>query len=99
MNEFNAVNFNLYETDLFWEIEIVASNSYNKENDDWACDERATLISDLFVTDKSNIKNWKVAIRYYTDNIKTYLESNSQLEKIKIITIGFVDGDLKIIKE
>ncbi|RGF25674.1 hypothetical protein DW081_17390, partial [Clostridium sp. AF46-9NS] len=39
-SEIKAINFNLYEdTDNKWSVELVGTFSFDKDNDDWACDE------------------------------------------------------------
>ena len=49
-SEIKAINFNLYEdTDNKWSVELVGTFSFDKDNDDWACDEVFTTRDQPFV--------------------------------------------------
>ncbi len=94
-----AINFNLYDDgDSHWSIELVATSSFDSEDDDWACDE-------LFAT-RENPFYWKEdcdfnkAQSFAEEIIRRYLSEGKYkdiLTKYKAIGLGFVDGDISLI--
>ena len=47
-SEIKAINFNLYEdTDNKWSIELVGTFSFDRDNDDWACDEVFAFLASI----------------------------------------------------
>lgn len=52
-----AFNFNLYEDeDNKWSIELIGSDKYDPNNDDWACSEIFTTRNNPFVF--STVRDW-----------------------------------------
>lgn len=105
MNELNsdikAINFNLYEdADNKWSIELVGTLSFDRNNDDWACDELfATRDNPFIIVCQSD---WKSMETYFIDLVRNYISSGKYAGKLKsyqAIGIGFVDGDLHILYE
>lgn len=93
---------NLYEgeNNNFY-AELVATNSFGSQNEDWACDE-------IFASREDNMEYEFISNNYETalDKIKTelvkYLASgkySKKLKQAKGIAYGFVDGDLTLIYE
>ncbi len=97
----HALCFNLYQDlDCRWSLELIGTNDYDENNDDWACDE---------VCDFGTRKNpfvlryrayWEIVLNLIYSVLLDYMESGkyAHLLKSKIcVAVGFVDGDLKIV--
>ena len=100
-SEIKAINFNLYEdTDNKWSVELVGTFSFDKDNDDWACD------VDYEPVDKYlNIEGVDVDPDKFLNEVITILLDIISLEKVsawllhtKYITVGFDDGVLEKIR-
>ena len=94
-----ALNFNLYEEGCdTWSMELVGTSSFDKDDEDWACDE-------IFNTREALLKweqktTWEVILEETSCIINEYLEKGQYSEKMKAyegIGIGFVDGDIKLL--
>ena len=100
-SEIKAINFNLYEdTDNKWAIELVGTFSFNKDNDDWTCDEVFTTRDNPFVIERES--DWKSMETFFIGLVNEYLSFGKYVGKLKeyqAIGIGFVDGDLHILYE
>ena len=99
--DIKAINFNLYEdADNKWSIELVGTASFDKDDDDWACDEVFTTRDDPFVVKSKN--DWESMEVFFIGLVNEYLSSGKYADKLKeyqAIGIGFVDGDLHILYE
>ena len=96
-SEIKAINFNLYEdTDNKWSVELVGTFSFDKDNDDWACDEVFTTRDQPFVIECES--DWKLVETFFIGLVNEYL-SSGKLKEYQAIGIGFVDGDLHILYE
>ena len=94
-SEIKAINFNLYEdTDNKWSVELVGTFSFDKDNDDWACDEVFTTRDQPFVIECES--DWKLVETFFIGLVNEYL-SSGKLKEYQAIGIGFVDGDLQIL--
>ena len=100
-SEIKAINFNLYEdTDNKWSVELVGTFSFDRDNDDWACD------VDYEPVDKYlNIEGVDVDPDKFLNEVITILLDIISLEKVsawllhtKYITVGFDDGVLEKIR-
>ena len=100
-SEIKAIIFNLYEdTDNKWSIELVGTFSFNKDNDDWACDEVFATRDNPFMIERES--DWKSMETFFIDLLNEYLSFGKyagSLKKYQAIGIGFVDGDLHILYE
>ena len=79
-SEIKAINFNLY--------------SFDKDNDDWACDEVFTTRDQPFVIECES--DWELVETFFISLVNEYL-SSGKLKEYQAIGIGFVDGDLHIL--
>lgn len=99
--DIKAINFNLYEdAGNKWSIELVGTASFDKDDDDWACDEVFTTRDDPFVVKSKN--DWKSMEEFFIGLVNEYLSAGKYADKLKeyqAIGIGFVDGDLHILYE
>ena len=100
-NEIKAINFNLYEdADNKWSIELVGTFSFNKDDEDWACDEVFATRDNPFMIERES--DWKSMETFCIDLVNEYLSFGKYAGKLKeyqAIGIGFVDGDLYILYE
>lgn len=100
-----AYNFNLYEEsieDHIYGIQIVATDRFDENDDEWACDEVWTSGEDIFCIDTSDEDDTgpQFALELITGLVREYLEDGQNADKLKssiAVGIGFVDGDLDII--
>ena len=100
-NEVKAINFNLYEgADNKWSIELVGTFSFDKDDEDWACDEVFATRDNPFVIECES--DWKSMETVFIGLVNEYLSSGKYANKLKgylAVGIGFVDGDLHILYE
>ena len=93
-----AFNINIYESPF--NIEIVGSNEYDPEDEDWACNEdwvpqnRMTSVSQSIFGE-----SWNEAKNNILKMARAYIGSSSRnvgkLRAATAFTVGFVDGNLK----
>ena len=92
-----ALNFNLYDDgDYSWSIELVGTDSFDIDDDDWRCDE----VFDFGTRDNplewKEENAWDYILDEMIDIINRYLEEGQfadVLKQYKAVGIGFVDGD------
>ena len=91
-----AFCFNLYEDGgNMWSLELIGASSFDKENDDWACDEVITTRECPLVW--KNESTWETVMKEARKGIEQYLKKGKYahvLKQKKCIALGFVDGDL-----
>ena len=99
--ETRAFNFNLYEDgDSNWSVEIVATASFDRDDEDWACDE-----TDNFGTRDNPFcwqeeTEWSAVLSKMQSVLTEYLENGRYAGVLKEYTgvgVGFVDGDIEIL--
>ena len=92
-----ALNFNLYDDgDYSWSIELVGTDSFDIDDDDWRCDE----VFDFGTRDNplewKEENTWAYILDEMIDIMNRYLEEGrfaDVLKQYKAVGIGFVDGD------
>jgi hypothetical protein len=95
--------FNLYDTAGF-QIELVGCGSFDATDPDWPCDEvyAPEPREQLEIPSKYSGKHWENCLEKITDSLTRYLQSDEsgakKLRNYKGVGVGFVDGDLTIIK-
>lgn len=101
-----AFNFNLYEEsieDSVYGVQLVACEAFDEEDSDWACEECWSSEEDIFCVELSDEedKDWKAAQNLIKGWIGDYLESGKYAGILNSdpVGIGFVDGDLEIIRK
>ncbi|PSL12020.1 hypothetical protein CLV44_1204 [Marinobacterium halophilum] len=96
-----AFNLNIYESPF--KIEIVGSNEFDREDEDWACNEdwvpqnrtisvSTSLLGDSWEETQSNL------IAMAQGYLKSDASNVSKLRKAKAFAVGFVDGNLCYVK-
>ncbi len=96
-----AFCFNLYEeSDGSWAMELVGTESFDLENEDWACDEVTDFGS------REHLYNWKMeckwdeALSYMVNELNQYLSNGKYAKILKSkdgVGVGFVDGNIEIL--
>ncbi len=98
----HAYCFNLIENSDVYSIELVGTNSFDSQDEDWACDEcfEATPRS---IEIGNEFDNWESCLWSMVDFLEGYIGSNeigaNILNKSKGVGVGFVDGNLEILKK
>lgn len=88
-----AINFNLTEyTNNSYKVQIIGSNEFDENNDDWACKEVFTTGNEQFQFKLDG--GWKVVLENISEDLKSYVNSSSKLLSYKAVGVGFVDGDI-----
>ena len=93
-----ALSFNLYEP---YGLEMVGSSWFDEKDEDWACDEdfepTQRSCPDFEISD--NLK-WEEVLEIVMVILKDLIKELTDLKLFKVehIAIGFVDGNLTIVK-
>lgn len=96
-----AFNINIYESPFT--IEIVGSNEFDEDDEDWVCNENwVPTARTIEVSSEIFGNSWEVAEQNIVNMACTYFNSNyvnaSKLKQAKAFAVGFVDGNLNLIK-
>ena len=96
-----AYNFNLYEHEHAFMMQLIGANSFHRSDTDWACDEMFSSGEDLFALPHSLVgSDWREGLRCAKDLVRKYLDNGKQAERLKMshaVGIGFVDGDVELL--
>ena len=96
-----AYNFNLYEHEDEFAIQLVGTRSFNSQDGDWATDAAFTSSEDLFCLSHSDFGNgWRQGLVAAKSLVSIYLQHGEQAELMKgseAVGVGFVDGDIEIV--
>ncbi|WP_434799153.1 hypothetical protein [Terrisporobacter vanillatitrophus] len=97
-----ALNFNLYEGEYkTYDIQLIGSDIFNEEDDDWACDEIFSTEESLFsIPIYDDISDWRESMTFIKEMIKEYMkvgEYSNKLIQLQAVGLGFVDGDIELI--
>ena len=107
--EIMAYNFNIYEEadesgkDLLeYGVQLIASDEFSEDDDDWACSEIYSSEEDIFYIDHSDEKDADRdrGLDFICDLVKQYLNNGTYADKlnsVKGVGVGFVDGDIEIV--
>ncbi|MGY0216333.1 hypothetical protein ACWJJH_02970 [Endozoicomonadaceae bacterium StTr2] len=96
-----AFSINIYETPF--SVEVVGSFEFDEDDSDWACNEDWFTNDRISEVSESLFGNfWESAEENVISFVKKYLQSQAPnvnvLKSSRAVAVGFVDGDLKIIK-
>ncbi len=94
-----ALNFNLYEGP--YALDLIGSATYDESDEDWACNE--DFIPGLRRCPSLEIpddKTWEEVLKIVESILRDLIREMSDIELFKVqhIAVGFVDGNLIIIK-
>lgn len=96
-----ALNFNLYEDgDNNWSIELVGTETFDLDDEDWACSENFDFGSRKHPLTWKETKAWNEILEEMINILKKYLEQGKYsniLKKYQGVGIGFVDGNIEIL--
>lgn len=96
-----GINFNLYEeTDSSWSIQLVATERFDPEDEDWVCDEVFTTGEDLYSWQQED--GWETILEFAKEWVQKYLEQGKYSESLKGyegVGVGFVDGDVWVMHQ
>ena len=97
-----AVNFNLYEgSNQTYDIQLIGTNTFDEEDDDWACEEIFSTEEDLFLVPRTDdIEDWEDGLFFITKIIQNYFENGKHanvLRELQAVGVGFVDGDIELL--
>ena len=94
-----AICFNLYEdVGNKWSVELVGTDSFEEDSDDWACREVFATRDHPFVIQRAS--DWRTMEGVFTDLMRDYLSHGKYAGKLKqyqAVGLGFVDGDLHVL--
>ena len=92
-----AVNFNIYEEENGWTVQLIASDRFDAQDDEWACFEVYSSGEDLYYWE--NDHSWEETHEDVRELVSTYLENGKyadMLRQYRAVGFGFVDGDLEL---
>lgn len=102
-----AINFNIYDgAEKTYDIEMIAADKFDEEDDDWACSEvfatreqllRIPIEDDI---DPTNNDWFEVIFPEFISLLEKYLENGRNRELLKgyqAVSVGHVSGDLEIV--
>ena len=101
--EVTAINFNLYEgaNDDTYAIQMIGSDEFDEDDEDWACSEVFSTEEDIFFIPKiKEIEDWEAGLCFIKQIVEKYLIEGKYADRLKSYTavgIGFVDGDLEVL--
>ena len=93
-----AYNFNLYQHEEGFAIQLIGAKSFDQSDSDWACDEAFSSGEDLF--ELPAVGDWQDCLRVAKSLVEQYLETGKQALRLKAsraVGVGFVDSDLEIV--
>lgn len=100
-SEIKAFNFNLYEGDAVYHVQLIGSGTLPEEDDDWACDEMFTTGEDIFIIPHEHAGDtWEEGLKFAIELVEEYLTNGSLASKLKdvgVVGVGFVDGDIELV--
>jgi len=93
-----AYCFNLYETELDtqFDVQLIGTECFDLDNDDWACNAVYSSGENLF---SFQAKDWEDALDVFGKELARYLRSDNCFMVLKKshMAYGFVDGDLQYV--
>ncbi len=96
-----AYNINLYEGDETYDLQLIGSDEFDKDDPDWACSEVYSSEEEIcYIEMTDEVGDWENAQKQFAECIKEYLEDGKYadvLKAAKAIGIGFVDGDIELL--
>lgn len=104
--ETKAYCFNLYEEsreDSVYGVQLIAADEFDEDDSDWACSELWSSGENIFCIELSDEKekDWKAAESLIKGWAGEYIHSGKYggMLREKPVGIGFVDGDLSLVKK
>lgn len=96
-----AFCFNLYEEgDGNWSMELVGTDWFDEDDEDWACNEATDFGSREALFEWKMDCEWEELLDYMVDELKEYLVEGKYAALLKAsvgVGVGFVSGNLEIL--
>lgn len=97
-----AAVFNLYEDKIgkLWSTELVGTEDFDPDNEDWRCGETADLGTRDAPFGWEEETGWESILSEAKEMVTDYLKSGKHAERLRSyagIGIGFVEGDCEIV--
>ena len=99
-DDVRAFNFNLYEGEKTWDVEIVGAEDFDPGDASWACDAIFSYPELFFMPHDTVGLQWEQALAAAIELITIYLRDGSHREVLRsavAVGVGFVDGELTIL--
>lgn len=95
-----AYCFNLYEDEKAWTCEFISTNSIDREDEDWVCDEKSVYSREnpITICTKKDIDDFEKVLAIMLELLKECLMLSKDFKALadkKTIAYGFVDGDVE----
>jgi hypothetical protein len=99
-----AFNFNIAQTAVGFEVELIGASKYDPDNSDWACEETWTSRPKVFaVSYAESGKEWQPFLEWASRAVREFVEGTapnaSTVRKAQAVTVGFVDGELLLVRK
>ncbi len=100
--EVKGICFNLYEDKVgsAWSMEIVGTERFDVDDEDWACDEVTTFDTRDNPYEFERESFWEDILNGFVSALKEYLEKGKYADTLKSVEgvgVGFVEGDIEIL--
>jgi hypothetical protein len=96
-----AYNFNLYEHEGEFAIQLIGAKKFDLTDEDWPCYEAFSSGEDLFILPYSVVgRKYQSGQRKTKVLIKAYLERGKEAKRLKSsrgVALGFVGGNLEFV--
>ena len=96
-----AYNFNLYEHEAEFAMQLVGTNSFHLTDEDWACDETFSSGEDLFYLPHTVFGDqWQTGLETANSLVKNYLQHGKHAALMKStrgVGVGFVNGNIDLV--
>lgn len=96
-----AYNFNLYEHEDEFAIQLIGARWFDVDDEDWASDEIFTSGENLFCMSHEVVGNqWQQGLKVAMDLVTEYLNSGeygSTLKDSLGVGVGFVSGNIELV--
>ena len=99
MKDENAYCLNLYDEDDEWTCELVATNKFYKDGNDWCFDETKVYKREkpFVLITKYSQGNYEKILNEFSSSLQNIICNNNNIKNIitnKTFAYGFVDGEL-----
>ncbi len=96
-----AYNFNLYEHEDEFAVQLIGARWFDAEEEDWACDEIFSSGENLFCMSHNQVgSQWQQGLKVAIDLVSEYLDSgrySSTLKDSLGVGVGFVGGNIELV--
>ena len=100
-DEIVAYNFNLYEHEAEFAIQLIGARWFDVDEEDWASDEIFSSGEDLFYLSHEVVDSeWQEGLKAAMYLVRKYLESGKYAALLKDslgVGVGFVGGDIELV--